>query len=167
MCCISYLYKLSWSLEVTFKIPLHTLYSLFPAWVVIPFPLNKINKIKYYIVLEKFLFLIALYLQLHFLTRFSHSFNEYLLFDQSPKDLLERSFVWIFYIQRITERQNKVVITDRMWARLLASTNQPSFLNAKQVTEVEKEEAQTQTQLGDGEITKDDESLTKDIPSLT
>lgn len=128
---------------------------------------TKINKIKYYIVLEKFLFLIALYLQLHFLTRFSHSFNEYLLFDQSPKDLLERSFVWIFYIQRITERQNKVVITDRMWARLLASTNQPSFLNAKQVTEVEKEGAQTQTQLGDGEITKDDESLTKDIPSLT
>lgn len=59
------------------------------------------------------------------------------------------------------------MITDRMWARLLASTNQPSFLNAKQVTEVEKEGAQTQTQLGDGEITKDDESLTKDIPSLT
>lgn len=54
-----------------------------------------------------------------------------------------------------------------MWARLLASTNQPSFLNAKQVAEVEKEGAQTQTQLGDGEITKDDESLTKDIPSLT
>ncbi|KAL0305213.1 UNVERIFIED_CONTAM: ATP-dependent 6-phosphofructokinase [Sesamum calycinum] len=29
---------------------------------------------------------------------------------------------------RITESQNKVVITDRMWARLLSSTNQPSFL---------------------------------------
>ncbi|CAH2077609.1 unnamed protein product [Thlaspi arvense] len=29
---------------------------------------------------------------------------------------------------RITERQNKVVITDRMWARLLSSTNQPSFM---------------------------------------
>ncbi|CAN1219044.1 ATP-dependent 6-phosphofructokinase 3 [Linum perenne] len=29
---------------------------------------------------------------------------------------------------RITEKQNKVVITDRMWARLLSSTNQPSFL---------------------------------------
>ncbi|KAF2586623.1 hypothetical protein F2Q70_00034386, partial [Brassica cretica] len=29
---------------------------------------------------------------------------------------------------RITEKQNKVVITDRMWARLLSSTNQPSFM---------------------------------------
>ncbi|ESQ54317.1 hypothetical protein EUTSA_v10024824mg [Eutrema salsugineum] len=29
---------------------------------------------------------------------------------------------------RITERQNQVVITDRMWARLLSSTNQPSFM---------------------------------------
>ncbi|TYJ02407.1 hypothetical protein E1A91_A13G226700v1 [Gossypium mustelinum] len=29
---------------------------------------------------------------------------------------------------RIIEKQNKVVITDRMWARLLSSTNQPSFL---------------------------------------
>lgn len=28
---------------------------------------------------------------------------------------------------RIIENQNKVVITDRMWARLLSSTNQPSF----------------------------------------
>ncbi|KAL6544310.1 ATP-dependent 6-phosphofructokinase 3 [Orobanche gracilis] len=32
---------------------------------------------------------------------------------------------------RITERQNMVVITDRMWARLLSSTNQPSFLEPK------------------------------------
>ncbi|KAI4377776.1 hypothetical protein MLD38_015354 [Melastoma candidum] len=35
----------------------------------------------------------------------------------------------------ITEKQNKVVITDRMWARLLSSTNQPSFLSAKDVVE--------------------------------
>lgn len=142
MCCISYLYKLSWSLEVTFKIPLHTLYFHF-HW-------TKINKIKYYIVLDIFLFLIVLYLQLHFLTCFSHSFNEYLLFDLSPKDLLERSFVWIFYIQRIIEKQNKVVITDRMWARVLASTNQPSFLNPKDFADVKEEEPQTQTQLVDG-----------------
>ncbi|KAI3416958.1 PFK domain-containing protein [Psidium guajava] len=33
----------------------------------------------------------------------------------------------------IIERQNKVVITDRMWARLLSSTNQPSFLDPKEV----------------------------------
>ncbi|KAK6116842.1 hypothetical protein DH2020_049408 [Rehmannia glutinosa] len=32
---------------------------------------------------------------------------------------------------RVTEKQNKVVITDRMWARLLSSTNQPSFLGPK------------------------------------
>ncbi|XP_022153589.1 ATP-dependent 6-phosphofructokinase 6-like isoform X2 [Momordica charantia] len=35
---------------------------------------------------------------------------------------------------RIIERQNKVVITDRMWARLLSSTNQPSFLHPKHVS---------------------------------
>lgn len=43
-------------------------------------------------------------------------------------------------MQRITEGQNKVVITDRMWARLLSSTNQPSFLIAKTVVEDKKEE---------------------------
>ncbi|RDX64866.1 ATP-dependent 6-phosphofructokinase 3, partial [Mucuna pruriens] len=41
---------------------------------------------------------------------------------------------------RITERQNHVVITDRMWARLLSSTNQPSFLGAEGVNEEKKEE---------------------------
>ncbi|KMZ63703.1 6-phosphofructokinase [Zostera marina] len=30
---------------------------------------------------------------------------------------------------RIIDTQNQVVITDRMWAQLLSSTNQPSFLN--------------------------------------
>ncbi|KAL7112198.1 hypothetical protein ACP275_05G136900 [Erythranthe tilingii] len=35
---------------------------------------------------------------------------------------------------RITEKQNKVVITDRMWARLLSSTNQPSFLKVNKLT---------------------------------
>ncbi|KAL8503130.1 hypothetical protein ACS0TY_022029 [Phlomoides rotata] len=34
---------------------------------------------------------------------------------------------------KINERQNKVVITDRMWARLLSSTNQPSFLSTKDI----------------------------------
>ncbi|CAK9324661.1 unnamed protein product [Citrullus colocynthis] len=36
---------------------------------------------------------------------------------------------------RIIERQNKVVITDRMWARLLSSTNQPSFLHPEHVSD--------------------------------
>lgn len=33
-------------------------------------------------------------------------------------------------ISRVTERQNQVNIADRMWARLLSSTNQPAFINA-------------------------------------
>jgi hypothetical protein len=36
-------------------------------------------------------------------------------------------------LQRVTETQNTVKLTDRMWARLLASTNQPSFLNSDEV----------------------------------
>ncbi|KAK6125121.1 hypothetical protein DH2020_041134 [Rehmannia glutinosa] len=43
---------------------------------------------------------------------------------------------------RINERRNRVVITDRMWARLLSSTNQPSFLDPKDVVEAKKEHAQ-------------------------
>ncbi|KAL8049956.1 hypothetical protein ABFX02_06G052200 [Erythranthe guttata] len=38
-------------------------------------------------------------------------------------------------ISRVTEAQNTVKLTDRMWARLLASTNQPSFLNSEVVQE--------------------------------
>lgn len=40
----------------------------------------------------------------------------------------------------MTETQNKVVITDRMWARLLSSTNQPSFLSPKDIIEGKKKE---------------------------
>ncbi|CAL9009899.1 unnamed protein product [Prunus brigantina] len=56
---------------------------------------------------------------------------------------------------RVTERQNKVVITDRMWARLLSSTNQPSFLDpkvvAKKVAETKEEDTEAEAQLLDGE----------------
>ncbi|XP_022754930.1 ATP-dependent 6-phosphofructokinase 3-like isoform X2 [Durio zibethinus] len=45
---------------------------------------------------------------------------------------------------RIIEKQNHVVITDRMWARLLSSTNQPSFLSAKDVEEKGDEEPSNQ-----------------------
>ncbi|KAI3458357.1 hypothetical protein Pfo_015020 [Paulownia fortunei] len=38
-------------------------------------------------------------------------------------------------INRVTETQNTVKVTDRMWARLLASTNQPSFLSCEVVQE--------------------------------
>lgn len=33
----------------------------------------------------------------------------------------------------MTSTRNKVRITDRMWARLLSSTNQPSFLSQKDI----------------------------------
>ncbi|KAK9291670.1 hypothetical protein L1049_019619 [Liquidambar formosana] len=36
-------------------------------------------------------------------------------------------------IARVTETQNIVKVTDRMWARLLASTNQPSFVGYNEV----------------------------------
>ncbi|KAL5728955.1 6-phosphofructokinase [Ranunculus cassubicifolius] len=49
---------------------------------------------------------------------------------------------------RVTETQNQVVVTDRMWARLLSSTNQPSF--GKEVEE-EKIEGQEPTPLLDGQ----------------
>ncbi|GAB4837159.1 ATP-dependent 6-phosphofructokinase 3 [Ancistrocladus abbreviatus] len=58
---------------------------------------------------------------------------------------------------QITEKQNKVVITDRMWARLLSSTNQPSFMSPKDVIEAKKEE-DSSTQLLDGENCKDKKS---------
>lgn len=48
------------------------------------------------------------------------------------------------------ERQNKVVITDRMWARLLSSTNQPSFLNPNDILGDEKDE-ETHTKAENGE----------------
>ncbi|XP_057504803.1 ATP-dependent 6-phosphofructokinase 6-like [Actinidia eriantha] len=50
---------------------------------------------------------------------------------------------------RVIERQNKVVITDRMWARVLSSTNQPSFLNPRDVIEAKKEE-EPESKLLDG-----------------
>ncbi|XP_057956942.1 ATP-dependent 6-phosphofructokinase 6-like [Malania oleifera] len=50
--------------------------------------------------------------------------------------------------KRVTERQNKVVITDRMWARLLSSTHQPSFLSPEEIDEAKNEEKPA-TQLAD------------------
>ncbi|KAJ0964729.1 hypothetical protein J5N97_025867 [Dioscorea zingiberensis] len=44
---------------------------------------------------------------------------------------------------RVTETQNKVVITDQMWARLLSSTNQPSFLSPEDIELAKKEDEPT------------------------
>lgn len=40
-----------------------------------------------------------------------------------------------------------MVITDRMWARLLSSTNQPSFLSRKDIEDAAREEAPSTPQL--------------------
>ncbi|CAI0543668.1 unnamed protein product [Linum tenue] len=70
---------------------------------------------------------------------------------------------------RIIETQNKVVITDRMWARLLSSTNQPSFMCPKLVAEKRKEmqmatEAQPSGQLmDDGNTGADKKAANKEV----
>lgn len=64
-------------------------------------------------------------------------------------------------MQRIIERQNKVVITDRMWARLLSSTNQPSFLRGKYTVDHDDEEEEPQTQQQLENSCSDDNKLVK------
>jgi 6-phosphofructokinase 1 len=55
-------------------------------------------------------------------------------------------------LQRITEKQNKVVITDRMWARVLCSTNQPCFLSSEDVEKARQlDEEEPQIPLIEGE----------------
>lgn len=49
------------------------------------------------------------------------------------------------YMQLINEGEKRVVITDRMWARLLSSTHQPSFLNPKDITGEREERTVNQT----------------------
>ncbi|KAG1367841.1 ATP-dependent 6-phosphofructokinase 3 [Cocos nucifera] len=76
--------------------------------------------------------------------------------DASGNKLLNDVGFWLSQkIKRVTETTNKVVITDRMWARLLSSTNQPSFLSAKDIEETKKVEQQP-TQLLDEQKSLDD-----------
>ncbi|XP_022730341.1 ATP-dependent 6-phosphofructokinase 3-like isoform X2 [Durio zibethinus] len=56
---------------------------------------------------------------------------------------------------RIIEKQNKVVITDRMWARLLSSTNQPSFLCPKDVTDDKGDEERSNQLLDNGNCSEE------------
>ncbi|XP_058180248.1 ATP-dependent 6-phosphofructokinase 7-like [Rhododendron vialii] len=56
-----------------------------------------------------------------------------------PKALIDLSFLLTWVI----ERQNKVVITDRMRAWVLSSTNQPSFLDPRCNNEAKKDEPAT------------------------
>uniref|UniRef100_A0ACD5VSX2 Uncharacterized protein n=1 Tax=Avena sativa TaxID=4498 RepID=A0ACD5VSX2_AVESA len=59
---------------------------------------------------------------------------------------------------RIIEKQNKVVITDRMWARVLCSTNQPCFLSHEDVENMKHDDDERHhlhnTQLLDGSPAK-------------
>lgn len=69
---------------------------------------------------------------------------------------------------RVIETQNKVVITDRMWARLLSSTNQPSFLSCKdfQNNQDEIREEEDPTPLLDGQYgSTQGEKDGKSVPS--
>lgn len=43
----------------------------------------------------------------------------------------------------VTETPNRVKITDRMWARLLSSTNQPSFIKSKEIMEAKRQKEST------------------------
>ncbi|KAJ6742802.1 hypothetical protein OIU85_016848 [Salix viminalis] len=71
---------------------------------------------------------------------------------------------------RIIEKQNNVVITDRMWARLLSSTNQPSFMSDKDVTEENisggKKEEGPATQLLDNKNCADGVLGKKEVSSV-
>lgn len=66
----------------------------------------------------------------------------------------------IFFVrclwQRVTEKTNKVSVTDRMWARLLSSTQQPSFL------EVNKEFRHGKEREEEGEATAQPQKKEKD-----
>ncbi|KAB1209256.1 6-phosphofructokinase 3 [Morella rubra] len=63
---------------------------------------------------------------------------------------------------RIIERQNNVVITDRMWARLLSSTNQPSFLIPIDIIE-DKREEEPPTQISDEGAYSDENVVKKEV----
>ncbi|KAJ8471405.1 hypothetical protein OPV22_025748 [Ensete ventricosum] len=61
---------------------------------------------------------------------------------------------------RVTETCKKVVITDRMWARLLSSTNQPSFLSHEHVEDAKKEdEPSTESLENDHDVRISDGSI--------
>ncbi|OVA08516.1 Phosphofructokinase domain [Macleaya cordata] len=67
---------------------------------------------------------------------------------------------------RVTEKQNNVVITDRMWARLLSSTHQPSFLSLNDIAEDKKEEEST-TSMSNGFANGQEDKLVSKESSST
>lgn len=59
-------------------------------------------------------------------------------------------------IARVTERPNRVNIADRMWARLLSSTNQPAFIDAEKINGKEPK----------GELTAHFQDLNKQLSDM-
>jgi hypothetical protein len=55
--------------------------------------------------------------------------------------------------QRAVETQRRVNVSDRMWARLVSSTNQPSFFHDK---DLQKRNVMIQTENGDNDFTEDE-----------
>lgn len=53
--------------------------------------------------------------------------------------------------QRAVETQRRVNVSDRMWARLVSSTNQPSFFHDK---DLQKRNVMIQTENGDNDFTE-------------
>lgn len=58
------------------------------------------------------------------------------------------------------------MITERMWARVLSSTNQPSFLSAKDVIVEDKREAEPPTQILDEEKDSDNNAVKKEVSHM-
>ncbi|KAH7557339.1 hypothetical protein JRO89_XS11G0124100 [Xanthoceras sorbifolium] len=68
--------------------------------------------------------------------KMADEFSANLILDIVPLDIVASPLSqcsMILGLQRVTEATNTVKLTDRMWARLLASTNQPSFLNCSDI----------------------------------
>ena len=64
--------------------------------------------------------------------------------------------MWLNLLQRVTEKQNRVNIADRMWARLLSSTNQPAFIEADERNKESKISTNGSAQNTNGAIPKAD-----------
>lgn len=70
-------------------------------------------------------------------------------------------------MQRVIEKPNKVVITDRMWARLLSSTNQPSFMHPPKGAIIEGKQDEVVLSESAAEESNENEKCTPTSTSLS
>ncbi|RCV27265.1 hypothetical protein SETIT_5G311000v2, partial [Setaria italica] len=66
---------------------------------------------------------------------------------------------------RVTSTRNKVRITDRMWARLLSSTNQPSFLSQKDINAAREADKAANSRKNGENAKKQPASVLANVPS--